>query len=204
LQEVQFERLISSDSDSFTVRVDQQNQGTAWHKLGGLTLEAGEWVSVLVEGTESGYANADAVALIPAGMMIVDNLDPDFTIERGDWGDCWNGDCGGVSYYEDFLYAAPGCTACQARFDFTAAVAGEYDVWTWWPQGDDRATDTPFIVSSESDSFTVEVDQRNQGSAWQWLGRLPLEAGETVSVAVQGTDTGYANADAVALTPAEH
>jgi hypothetical protein len=134
--------------------------------------------------------------------IVVDNTYPDFTIEAGDWGDCGKRDCGGVSYEADFLYADPGCTACRARFDFVVKTAGEYDVWTWWPQGGDRSTDTPFTVMYGDGPLTIKVDQRGEGSAWYRLGTFTFDADESVSVVVAGSDTGYANADAVALTPA--
>ncbi len=74
-------------------------------------------------------------------------------------------------------------------------------VWAWWPQGDDRAIDTPVTIISGHDSFTVNVDQRNNGNEWYLLGTFPSEAEETVMVVVAGTESGFANADAVALTP---
>jgi ligand-binding sensor domain-containing protein/tRNA A-37 threonylcarbamoyl transferase component Bud32 len=132
--------------------------------------------------------------------MIVDNGDPDFMIEVGDWGTCWDGDCQGISYGDDFRYAEPGCGSCRARFEFSVTTAGEYDVWTWWPQGEDRATDTLFTIVYSGGPYVVEVDQRNDGSRWYQLGTLSFEAGESVSIVVAGTDSGYANADAVALT----
>jgi hypothetical protein len=50
--------------------------------------------------------------------------------------------------------------------------------------------------------FTVNLNLPNGGDAWWWLATLPFEAGEAVSIIVEGTDSGFANADAVGLTPA--
>jgi hypothetical protein len=137
----------------------------------------------------------------PAG-VIVDNADPGFTIEAGDWGTCENGDCQGTPYGADFRFADPGCTSCRARFDFRVTTGGEYDVWAWWPWGEDRATDAPFTIIHNGSPFTVNVDLQNGGDAWWWLATLTFEPGESVSIVVEGTGTGFANADAVALTPA--
>jgi tRNA A-37 threonylcarbamoyl transferase component Bud32 len=208
---------VSAGADSFTVQVDQRHRGSTWYSLGGVSLELGGSVSVLVGGSDTGYANADAVALtpagsgppankqtgvaeLPAGAIVVDNSDPDFSVESGDWESCWDGDCGGDSHGDDFLYAEPGCTDCLARFEFHVSAAGEYQVWTWWPQGGDRSMDTPFTIQHAGDSFTVLMDQRVNGSAWYRLGKVTLAVGESLSVLVRGSDTGYANADAVALT----
>jgi hypothetical protein len=135
------------------------------------------------------------------GGIVVDNTDPDFTVEAGEWGTCQDGDCSGTCYGADFRYADPECTTCRARFDFTVETAGEYDVWTWWPWGEDRATDTPFTFVYSGGPFTINIDQRNSGDDWYWLATLAFEAGESASIVVEGTATGYANADAVALTP---
>ena len=138
----------------------------------------------------------------PSGGIIVDNADPGFTIEAGEWGTCQNGDCSGTCYGADFRYADPECTSCRARFDFKVPTAGEYSVWAWWPWGEDRATDTLFTINCSGGPFTVNVDQRNSGDGWFYLTELPFEAGESASIVVEGSATGFANADAVALTPA--
>jgi hypothetical protein len=134
--------------------------------------------------------------------VIVDNADPDFSIEAGDWATCESGDCQGTPYGGDFRFADLGCTSCRARFDFKVTSAGEYDVWAWWPWGEDRATDAPFTIMYSGGPFTVNVNLPNGGDAWWWLVSLPFEAGETVSIIVEGTDSGFANANAVSLTPA--
>ena len=133
--------------------------------------------------------------------VIVDNSSPGFRVETGEWGTCFDGDCSGTCYGDDFRYADPECTSCRARFDLTVSQDGDYDVWAWWPWGEDRSIDTPFMLTSSQGDITVNVDQRNSGDGWFWLISLPLRANEPVSIAVQGTATGYANADAVALTP---
>jgi hypothetical protein len=208
---------VSNGQDSFTVSVDQRNQGSTWYPLGQVTLATSDLVSIVVGGSDSGYANADAVALTPAGAgppgteltgvaelaagaIVVDNADPGFSIEGEDWESCADGDCGGASYGADFVYVEPGCLDCRARFDLRADASGEYEVWAWWPQGADRSMDTPFTIQGGGETFTVRLDQRLNGDAWYRLGQVSLAEGESVSVVVGGSRTGYASADAVALT----
>ena len=50
--------------------------------------------------------------------------------------------------------------------------------------------------------MTVNVDQRNNGTAWVRLATLPFDKGESIQITVEGSGAGYANADAIALTPA--
>ena len=138
----------------------------------------------------------------PAGTMIVDNDGPGFTIVAGDWGTCDDGDCSGTCYGQDFRFAEPGCSDCQARYDFAIPASDDYVIWAWWPWGEDRATDTPFAIRYSDGPYTAEIDQRNSGDDWFYVAELYFEAGEVVSVIVEGSASGYANADAVALTPA--
>jgi hypothetical protein len=133
--------------------------------------------------------------------IIVDNNDPGFAVTSGKWGHCFSGDCGGIPWGQDFLYAEPECLTCQASFALRVEKAGDYDLWAWWPWGDDRATDTPFVVEYPGGSLTVEVDQHNSGDDWFWLANLGLAAGDELRVTVSGTKSGFANADAVCLTP---
>ncbi len=139
---------------------------------------------------------------VASGPVVVDNADPGFAIEAGEWGTCQGGDCGGTPYGTDCRFAEPGCGDCRVRFTFTVPASGEYEVWAWWPWGEDRATDTPFRILHAEGEYTVEVDQRNSGDDWFWLATLPFEEEETYTMMVEGADSGYANADAVALTPA--
>jgi hypothetical protein len=133
---------------------------------------------------------------------IVDTTDPGFTIDAGDWGTCGLNDCGIVPYGPHFRYADPGCVSCRARFQIHVATTGNYVVYAWWPQGEDRATDAPFTLVSSAGSVTLHVDQRSNGNAWYLLKTLALQAGETLNVTVGGSATGFANADAIAVTPA--
>jgi serine/threonine protein kinase len=142
---------------------------------------------------------AEASGYVPGVEIIVDNEDPGFHIESGRWDDCFDGDCGGISYGEFFLYADPGCFECRAVFELFVPQSGEYTLWAWWPQGDDRAMDTPFTILHEGDPIRIRVDQRHNGSHWVPLEVIPLHEGEIVQVIIEGTESGYANADAVGL-----
>ena len=63
-------------------------------------------------------------------LSVVDNLDPGFTVQEGEWGTCENGYCEGTCYGPDFRYAEPGCFSCLAIFHVEVPNAGEYDVCT--------------------------------------------------------------------------
>lgn len=134
--------------------------------------------------------------------IVVDNNDPGFAIDAGEWGHCFDGECGGTCFGQDFVYAEPGCLTCQASFALTVPRSGDYDLWAWWPWGEDRATNTAFTLVYSGGSLPIEVDQQNSGNLWFWLAKVGLSEGDRIRVIVQGSRTGYANADAIALTPA--
>lgn len=136
-----------------------------------------------------------------AGGIIMDNASPGFSIQAGEWGVCRGGDCQGVPYSADFRHADPKCLTCRARFELTVVNAGRYELYAWWPNGADRATDTPFTITYRGGSNTLQVDQRNSGDDWFWLQTLDLQAGERVTIVIGGAASGFANADAVALMP---
>ncbi len=145
---------------------------------------------------------APPVSALFSTELTLDNLDAACVVEVGRWDACEGDDCGGVPYAEDFLYAESGCVGCRASCNFLIVKDGLYDVWAWWPRDTDRATDTPFTLVHPDGETVVNVNQRDQGNTWYPLATLPLATGTRFSVIVGGSDTGYANLDAVRLTPA--
>ncbi len=134
--------------------------------------------------------------------LTLDNRDDACVVEAGQWTACEDSDCGGVPYGEDFAYTEPECVDCRISCNFLIGKSGLYDVWAWWPRGEDRATDTPYTLVHTTGETVVNVNQRDQGNTWYSLATLSLEADSRFSVIVGGSDTGYANLDAVRLTPA--
>ncbi len=136
-----------------------------------------------------------------ATAIVVDNTDPGFRVLAGTWGTCAGTECGGMPYGSDFQYADPE-VASRARFELTVSQSGTFDLYAWWPRGDDRAIDTPFTIQAGRQVQTIPVNQRDNGNGWYKVLSLEINAGETVSVMIGGSTSGYANADAIALAPA--
>ncbi|MFZ1643345.1 MAG: FG-GAP-like repeat-containing protein [Candidatus Contendobacter sp.] len=134
--------------------------------------------------------------------LIIDNQDSGFSIELGEWGTCNGNTCGGQPYGPDFRYAPPredgsSTPYYRARFTPHLPTAGDYEVYVWWPQGIDRATDAPITVYHAGGQSRFTVDLRNQGSHWRQLGSFSFIAGASGIVMMEDATTGYANADAV-------
>ena len=145
-------------------------------------------------------ARTSAPALFSAELTL-DNRDDACVVEAGQWDACEGSGCGGIPYGEDFAYTDPGCVDCRISCNFRITEAGLYDVWAWWPRGEDRATDTPYTLVHPDGETVIHVNQRDQGNIWYSLATLSLAADSTFSVIVGGSETGYANLDAVRLTP---
>ncbi len=149
----------------------------------------------------AGDARTPAPALYSTELTL-DNRDDACVVDAGQWDACEGSDCGGVPYGDNFAYAEPGCVDCRISCNFRITAGGLYDVWTWWPRGADRATDTPYTLVYPDGETVIHVNQRDQGNTWYPLATLALEADSTFSVIVSGSETGYANLDGVRLTPA--
>ncbi len=80
-------------------------------------------------------------------------------------------------------------------------AAGYYDVFIWYPQGSNRATNAPWSVVYDGGSINVPVNQQTNGGGWVAIGTaLPFAQG-TSGYVMLSNDTGYSGfvvlADAV-------
>ena len=110
--------------------------------------------------------DATAVPLPFSAEALLDNQDAACRVEAGSWTPCNGEDCGGLPYGEDFLYANANCEECRVSCNFRLPIGGLYDVWIWWPRGEDRATDTPFTLTYGDSETTIAVNQRDWGNTW--------------------------------------
>jgi len=74
-------------------------------------------------------------------------------------------------------------------------------MYAWWPWREDLALDASFTFVYGEESIPLVVDQQNGGDGWYWLDAPYLEAGESVSLVIEGASTGYTHVDAIALVP---
>ncbi len=134
--------------------------------------------------------------------IIIDNRDAGFAIEMGEWGTCYGQECQGIPYGPDFYYAdprAPGEQQAHHRARFTPVIGktGEYEVYMWWPRGDDRATAAPVIINHGGGATVLTINLRQNGNGWTRLGAFRFVKGSAGSIVLEDSDTGFANADAV-------
>ncbi len=116
--------------------------------------------------------------------IIIDN--PQATL-TGSW---FTGTSATNKYGADYAY----CTV-QATEDHTATyrptiiVAGNYDVYVWYPQGSNRSTKSPFTVSYNGGSVTVPVNQQANGGQWNLIAKAKPFATGTAGYVKLGNAT---------------
>jgi hypothetical protein len=121
--------------------------------------------------------------------IVIDNTDTDFSPLSGTWS---TGTSAAGHYGTDYRYATTvsgGATAsCEWRPDIP--TTGDYEVQVYYPQGSNRAPDSPFIVRDTTGDTTVTVDQTAGGGTWISLGTFNFAAGTGGSVELQNSAGG--------------
>ncbi|MGI8966485.1 MAG: immunoglobulin domain-containing protein, partial [Limisphaerales bacterium] len=102
-----------------------------------------------------------------AGSLILDNTNNQVAFS-GSW---TTGTLSPDKYGNDYSFATTvnGSPNASATFRPNITTPGKYDVYIWYPQGSNRATDAPVLVSFEGGSQTVLVNQTTNGGDWRLI-----------------------------------
>ena len=127
--------------------------------------------------------------------VVVDDGDPGYA-EVGPW---QAGTLAGLGYAGDYR-ALPASGGGEAFWTLQVPSEGDYWVQVRHAAGTNRCPDTRFRVEHAGGATDFVVDQRDDGSAWIYLGRFRFGKGPA-TVAVQPPPSGncYAIADAVRI-----
>lgn len=85
------------------------------------------------------------------------------------------------------------------RWTLTAPETGAWYLYTRWTAAPEHDPAASYVVHAESGARRTDVDQRRHDGMWWPIGRLQLNAGEQVTVTLQGSGAGSLSADAVRL-----
>ncbi|MBN1490858.1 MAG: family 10 glycosylhydrolase [Phycisphaerae bacterium] len=124
------------------------------------------------------------------------NTDGVFTVLSGGW---TLTDAGTTDKWEeDYLFAGAGGTLSEVEWRPDLPTAGLYDVYIFYRPGSNRAPDAPYTVHHAGGATTIDVDQRINGAAWDFLGQFSFTAGTAGTVSLSDDATsGNIIADAV-------
>ena len=126
-------------------------------------------------------------------------LDNDKATFNGDWS---SGSSSPDRYGADYQIspAHAGEPTATATYRPSIRNAGNYDVFIWYPQGSNRATNAPWTISSAGNSVTKSINETSDGGNWFRIGTKYFEAGTNGFVQLQnnaGPDKSAVIADAV-------
>lgn len=107
--------------------------------------------------------------------IILDNTNAEVTFS-GDW---QSGTASADKYLSDYRFASTLLGgASNVTYRPLIGTPGYYDVFIWYPQGSNRATNSAWSVVFDGGSTNVPVDQTSGGGAWRLIGpALPFQSG---------------------------
>ncbi len=149
-------------------------------------------------------ASLSSSNLVPAvlddGSSIIDNSDKNFISTIGAWTDSTYPYGGGPykGYYDHDGNTAKGTKSYT--FNFSLATTGDYQVYLYWSQSDNRATNVPVDITSSTGVNTVVVNEQTNGGKFNLLGSFHFVAVKHGAVMLRTTNTnGFVVADAIKL-----
>ncbi len=171
--------VIGTPAGTNTALANQQTNAGNWSLVGRFYFPAGSsnFIRVLdnfsdatnvavVDGLKLAYADAD---------IVLDNTNPAVSF-AGSWS---AGSSSSGFYGADYRYAGSAATVtATATYQPNFPNAGLYNVFVWYPQGSNRATNAPWLISYFGGSTNVSVNQQTSGGAWlQIAAARPFSAG---------------------------
>jgi hypothetical protein len=106
-------------------------------------------------------------------------------------------------YGTDYRFKNQGSGSAYLKYTPNITSAGDYNIYCWYPEGGNRATDTPYIVTYNGGTATIPINQQFRGGAWNLLGTFNLVTGTAGNVKVTDGISGsslVAMADAIRFT----
>ncbi|MDB6026401.1 MAG: hypothetical protein JWM68_2624 [Verrucomicrobiales bacterium] len=84
----------------------------------------------------------------------------------------------------DYRFKSPGTGTAFVTYTPTVGTTGNYQVYEWHPQGANRATNAPVVVTYNGGAQTVPVNQQVNGGKWNLVGTYNFTAGTTGNVKI--------------------
>jgi len=138
------------------------------------------------------------------GSIIVDNSDATGVTLVGSWlTNTSSTDKYGINYF----YTSGFTQGKSCKWTPNVIVAGNYNIYAWWPQGGNRTTHAPYKIQWWGGSTTVSVNQQTSGGQWNLLvSNKPFVVGMVCYVQLSNTGvetTLNVMADAIKIEPAD-
>jgi hypothetical protein len=171
--------VIGTPTGTNTVLANQQTNSGNWSFVGRFNFAAGNsnFIRVLDNFSDAtNIATVDGIMLAYiTGDIVLDNADPEVSYS-GSWS---TGSAAADKYLGDYRFAdSTGSGTATATFRPNFPNTGLYDVFVWYPQGGNRATNSPWTISAFDGNSDISVNQQTNGGGWlQIAATRPFAAG---------------------------
>ena len=123
----------------------------------------------------------------PPSGIIVDNSSGSFSASAS-----WStGSSSTDKYGADYRYHSTAPSSDPAVWNVNFGSAGTHTVYVWYPQGANRSTTAPFLISTSSGTHTETVNQQITGGQWVNQGAYSMNAGANTVKLSFWTTTGF-------------
>ncbi len=193
---------ISNGQISETARINQEINGGKWMLLGSLEVKKGMTLSIMIGNNADQYVISDAVKFVPRALSEI-IIDDDAAQYTGGWiretASNINDRYGDAFHYSPWTNGnEPTATA---TYTFTAPYSQTYGIYAWWGVHPNRATNTPYTITTDTDSDTYRVNQEENGGQWNLIGTCEVVKDEIIKVVIGNNANEYVIADAIRLAP---
>jgi len=180
---------------TYNSTVNQTVNGGKWVSIGRYNLSQGKSNYVKILASDAGYTVADAVKFVRAPIIIVDNMDLEFSTDSPWDSSKTTSGYFGANYADDGTLGGDSNKWAQWKPNITES--GEYDIYMRWTASTSRPDEAPIQVKYNGGTYNGTVNQTVNGGKWVPIGRFNLSQGTSNDVKILASDSGYTIADAV-------
>lgn len=144
--------------------------------FGSVDLPTGSYT---LNASFNGYGSLSTNFSVTAGSvttrdLILPNLAGEIVIDNGQatYVGTWStGTSSTDKFGSDYRFVAgvSGSATHTATYRPNIPSSGTYDVYIWYPQGSNRASNAPWTIASAAGSITVNVNQQINGGQWRLI-----------------------------------
>lgn len=165
--------------------------------ISGLTPNTAYNYQVVSRANGTNYPSGVYQFITAGGSIILDNNNPQVTF-TGNW---LRGNASTDRFGSDYKYAFTSTTTASSNAFYRPNLfaSGNYDVFTYYPKGENRISNAPYTVHYNGGTQLVLINQKVNGGLWNRLGRFPFAAGTNgfVHLSNKGSGGVVVMADAV-------
>jgi hypothetical protein len=127
-------------------------------------------------GSSAESSQASATTLVE---LIIDN--PAATVVG-----TWSTSAGSADRFgADYRFKNGGTGSAYLQYTPNITQPGDYEVYEWHPQGSNRTTNAPHVISYNGGTTTVGINQKVNGGQWNLLGTFNFASGTAGNVKIQ-------------------